>query len=80
MTEELTIAGLRHVNFKTEDGKSISGLTLFCEYTSDRIEGYGVEKVFVSDNRLNGLQLAIGDVVSPIYNRYGKVAAVQLVD
>ena len=38
------------------------------------------EKVFVSDNRLNGLQLAIGDVVSPIYNRYGKVAAVQLVD
>ena len=77
MTEELTIVGLRHVNFKTEDGKSISGLTLFCEYTSDRIEGYGVEKVFVSDN---GLQLAIGDVVSPIYNRYGKVAAVQLVD
>lgn len=80
MTEELTIVGLRRTAFDTDDGKHISGMSLFCEYTSDNIEGYGVEKLFVTDQKLNGLQLAVGDVIEPIYNRYGKISSVRLVD
>ena len=80
MTEELTIVGLRRTAFDTDDGKHISGISLFCEYISDKIEGYGVEKLFVTDAKLNGLQLAIGDVIEPIYNRYGKISSVRLVD
>ncbi len=80
MNEELTIVGLRRTAFDTDDGKHISGISLFCEYTTDNIDGYGVEKIFISDKRLNGLILGVGDVIQPIYNRYGKIAAVRLVD
>lgn len=80
MTEELTIVGLRRSDFDTADGKHISGISLFCEYTSDKIEGYGVEKIFITDQKLNGLTLGVGDVIVPVYNRFGKIASVRLVD
>lgn len=80
MTEELTIVGLRRCDFDTADGKHISGISLFCEYTTDKIEGYGVEKIFITDQKLNGLTLGVGDVIEPVYNRFGKIASVRLVD
>lgn len=80
MNEELTIVGLRRSSFDTKDGKTISGLNIFCEYTNEHIEGYGVDRLFLTDEKLNGLILGVGDVIQPVYNRYGKIAAVRLVD
>lgn len=72
----MTIIGKRKVEFDAQDGKHISGYSLFCSYPITKNgEGFGVEKIFLSDNKLAqcGYFPEIGDEINVQYNRYGKV-------
>lgn len=79
MDEQLTVVGLQESTFKADNGSTISGTNVFCEYTSPRIEGYGVLRLFLTKEKLNGLKLQVGDAVRAIYNRYGKIARLEVI-
>lgn len=78
----MKIIGKRTVSFDAQDGKHISGVSLFCSYPITKNgEGVGVEKIFLSDSKLAycGYFPELGDEINVQYNRYGKVESVSQV-
>ena len=50
---EYEVVGKRRYSFEGKaDGKRISGVTLYCVFKDDRIEGSGVEVISISENKL----------------------------
>lgn len=80
----MTVVGYRRVDFSGQDGKQITGYSVFCAYpiTSEGGAGNGCDKIFLSDRKLaqQGYMPKIGDEVKVSYNRYGKVDWVELVN
>ena len=78
------IEGVVEVDFKNEKGETISGKTLY--YTEpldpDRGEGRFAGKIFFSAAKLAALDFApvVGQVVNFLYDRGGRVKAVNVVD
>ena len=48
----VTILGIRRVDFVTEDGVNINGLSLYYSYHDDGVDGVAADKVFVADRHL----------------------------
>lgn len=74
----MRVVGIKRFNFKAPDGNVINGLQF--HLLADPIDsafgvGYEVDKVFLSEVKLNkmGATPALDDLVSPVYNKYGKV-------
>lgn len=74
----MRVVGIKRFNFKAPDGNVINGLQFYL--LADPIDsqsgvGYEVDKVFLSEAKLNkmGATPALDDIVSPVYNKYGKV-------
>lgn len=75
------VMGKKNVNFTAQDtGAVISGITFYLAFADDKIEGYGTENVFVSSTKMSGPIPSIGSHVNVIYNKYGKVDSLQIVD
>lgn len=74
----MKIVGYKITSFVTKDGTKISGITFYVEYKEENNKIYGLctDKIFLSDNRINGQSFAVGDKINPVYNRYGKVEKV----
>ena len=75
--ETKTLVGIRNTSFKSQSGDEIEGKTLAFEYPipEDKGEGFDVERIFVSNAKLNNLSsvLDINSSVQLVYNKYGKV-------
>ena len=80
MDELMTIVGARYVNFKDDSGKHVEGYTLYYtqEPTDETTQGLICGKQFISANRVPYVPV-IGDQVVFRYNKYGKIAAVEVV-
>lgn len=75
------VMGKKKVNFTAQDtGALISGVTFYLAFADDKIEGYGTENVFVSSSKMGGPAPAVGSHVNVIYNKYGKVDSLLVVD
>lgn len=74
-----TIQGLRSYNFKADDGKQLTGTTVFCSFNDVHIEGTGTDHFSISSIKLGDIKLKIGMVIEPLYNKYGKVDAIRVV-
>lgn len=78
------IEGVVGVDFTTEDGKTITGKTVYFTepLDPDRGEGYFAGKIFFSAAKLAALDFtpAVGQVVNFLYDRGGRVKAVTIVD
>ena len=75
----MKVIGIRYVDFNAQDGKHVTGVSLFCSYPITKNgSGVGVEKFFLSDAKLGycGYKPEIGDEINVQYNRYGKVDSV----
>lgn len=72
------VVGKRLVDFKTKDGERIDGLNLYCNYPEDNVEGYAVEKIFLGRNKFGMIfdSLAVGDAITVVYNKHGRVSDV----
>lgn len=68
-----TIVGIRHTNFTTQDGKQISGRTVFLTFPDNHTDGVATDKIFLSQNKFGDTQLLVGMSVDLFYNKYGKV-------
>ena len=74
----MKILGYKISAFDTKDGKHITGVTFYGSYKSDSSECFGLctDKYFISDQKLAGQKFEIGQEITPVYNRYGKVQSV----
>ena len=76
----VTILGIRRVDFVTEDGVNINGLSLYYSYHDDGVDGVAADKVFVADRHLTNIKLAVGDNIKIFFTRKGYVAGVEVAD
>lgn len=75
--DEYTLVGYERVDYTNKDGKQIKGHRLHLSYVSPKVDGVAVECVFVGDS-VQVPQLALKSKIALLYNRYGRVSAVNL--
>ena len=76
------IIGCRTSSFTGEDGKRITGMNVWLADSVPSSEGDGfcaVERVYLSSKVLMSFTPCVGDKVIVHYNKYGKVAQVEVV-
>lgn len=71
------VIGYRNSSFKSSDGNTISGVTMYLTCSDSYVTGVVADRVFISTNKLNGYAPQLGDVVDVEYNKYGKVNGIK---
>lgn len=76
----MKVIGFRKSEFKGDHDEIIKGMNIFVTYPSDKGEGEECERLYLTEKRLTeiGYKPAVGDEVKPEYNRFGKVAGLEL--
>ena len=84
MLNSTKIVGVSNVEFTTDDGKTITGSTVYFTepLPPDRGQGEFAGKLFLSAARLAALDYkpAVGQEVELLYDRNGRVKSVNVVD
>ena len=79
-----TIVGLSRTSFTGQDGTPVEVKTFFVTEPIDpkRGEGVSAERFFLSRAKLAALDFSpeVGQVVDVLYNRFGRVTSLSLVD
>lgn len=74
----MKLIGYRRVDISRE-GAEVHGYNLYCTYSGAETEGEIAERLWVNDRVLvNAGDLRVGCEVTPLYNKYGKIAALEL--
>lgn len=71
------IVGIEKVSYKNKENHDINGCKLYLTYTKKGIEGVACETVFVKNELAEGL--VIGMSVYLLYNKYGRVAQINII-
>ena len=71
------LVGFEAKTFTFEEGKTVSGFYLHTEEKRNGVTGMSVERVFLSQQKLDGYGPRLGDDVTIYYNRFGKPQGVQ---
>lgn len=78
----MEVIGIKDVNFKGKDGRTVQGVRLFVTDDSVKVNaGVACDAIFLSDSLLdkNGLRpgdFQLGSHLRIAYNKYGKVCSV----
>ena len=75
----MRVVGKENKTFNFDDGKSVSGLYLYLTEQHPQVEGLRTERIFISNEKLNGLSPGLGDEVNVFYNRFGKVQHLEVI-
>ena len=76
------VLGYKRNNFTGTNGDEITGYNVYFttyEQTGKDAGGVGCEKLYLTDKKLDGYTLHVGDVVDIMYTRQGKPATIRLV-
>lgn len=74
----MKLIGFRRVDIARE-GAQVHGYNLYCTYPDAMTEGEVAERLWVNDRILvNAGDLRVGCEVTPLYNKYGKIAALDI--
>ena len=76
------VLGYRDVNFTDEKGRNVCGITLYARTpcVDSGWHGHSIDKFFISSAQLSlmGFAPVEGMLFTPVFNRYGKICAVQV--
>ena len=75
-----TVVGKKKISFTSKDGHEINGANLHINYEENGVEGLAAEKFFISAVKFNANDISVGDTINVLYNKYGKVEKVEIVD
>lgn len=59
------------------EGRQFSGKTLYFTFKRQDIQGEASEAVFISDKKLEGVELALDSEYRLNYNRFGKIESIE---
>lgn len=71
-----TVLGKKNVAFTADDGREITGTTLYLGYETEGVEGMAADKVFISAAKMPKKEIVVGSDVDILFNRYGKVETI----
>lgn len=75
----MKVIGIENVNFTGTDGKEVKGARIYVTEPLQHGIGERGDTFFLSEARLSKLfTLAVGQVITPLYNRWGKVETLVL--
>lgn len=75
-----TIVGFQKVNGTNKQGQPYSGVRMFVTEQRDKVQGLACDDVYVGDQFLPvGAVFSVGDEVDFVYNKFGRVQGVKLV-
>ena len=77
----MKVIGIEDVNFTSADGtKEVKGIRIHVAQPLQHGVGESGDKFFLSEAKLSkmGFKLAVGQVITPLYNRWGKVETLVL--
>ena len=73
------IVGFQKVTGTNKAGQAYSGVRMFVTEQRDRVQGLATDDVYVGDQFLPvGVVFNVGDEVEFVYNKFGRVQGVQL--
>ncbi len=75
----MNVVGVRSTRFTAQDGKEISGVSLYVTFEDSHVKGLACDRLFISDNKLGALVPTVGDCVTVSYNKYGKIQSLEIV-
>lgn len=74
----MKLIGFKRVDI-SRDGSEVHGYNLYCTYPAPKMEGVVAERLWVNDRVLvNAGDLRLGCEVTPLYNKYGRIAALDI--
>lgn len=73
-----TVLGKRPVSFKSDDGRDITGTTLYLGYEEEGVEGMATDKVFISTAKMPKNDIVVGAEVDVLFDRRGKVDSIRV--
>ena len=76
---KVCLLGKRPVDFTAEDGRRVTGASIYIGYEDDGVEGMVVDKVFVSSEKVALKDLVVGADIDIEFNTKGRVIAVSAV-
>lgn len=75
----MKVIGIENVNFTGTDGKEVKGARIYVTEPLQHGIGERGDTFFLSQAKLSKLfTLAVGQVITPLYNRWGKVETLTL--
>lgn len=78
------IIGTQQTSFKTKEGTTITGTTIYFtdEIAPEKGKGVSADRIFVSSNKLAILDFVPtpGQEIEILYNKFGKIAKLNLTD
>lgn len=76
----MKVIGIEDVNFTGTDGKEVKGARIHVVEPLQHGIGESGDKFFLSEAKLSklGFTLSVGQVITPLYNRRGKVETLTL--
>lgn len=75
----MVIVGFERKSFSFDDGKTVTGYNIYTTDDSNpKVTGVACERVFVSDNKLDGYVPEVGHNITFLYNKWGKVQTFRL--
>lgn len=75
--------GFKEVSYTSKKtGSPVHGFTFFCEATGMKgVSGIYTESVYIPDNKLDcDPANLLGKMIRPLYNRYGNVETIEVLD
>lgn len=72
----ITARGVRNVDFETDKGERMVGVSLYFSYTAEGVEGEVCEKRFISASMLGLLELEVGANYNAQFNTNGKLVSI----
>ena len=79
----MKVIGFSQRSFTSKDtGELIEGVFIYVSYENKCTTGCACERLYVSLSRLDQCDYypSVGDDIEPLYNRYGKITGIRLLD
>ena len=78
--QEMKVIGMRGYDFTAKDGKHLEGQKIYCTYEDKQIAGLACEAISISLEKLGSKLVSLDDTIRPIYNRFGKIDCIEILD
>lgn len=77
----MKILGIENVNYTSKKtGRDIHAVRLHCSESARNVQGERVETLFVPQVVFDSTPVQVGDEIRPLYNRFGRVEAVEVLE
>ena len=73
------LVGMRSVDFVAEDGRRVSGFSLYLGTRNENVIGLQVDRVFVSADKVDAKVLKVDAEINVDFNSKGRVVAVSAI-